>query len=59
MLITEARESGKQEEINEKMVEGRLRKFYEEVVRLKQIFVIDGENNIKKVLQHAATYIGG
>ena len=59
VLITEARESGKPEEIIEKMVEGRLRKFYEEVVLLKQIFVIDGENTIEKVLQNAASDIGG
>ena len=59
MLINEARESGKPEEIIEKMVEGRLRKFYEEVVLLKQIFVIDGENTIEKVLQNAASDIGG
>lgn len=59
VLITEARESGKPEEIIEKMVEGRLRKFYEEVVLLKQVFVIDGENTIEKVLQNAASDIGG
>ena len=58
VLITEARESGKPEEIIEKMVEGRLRKFYEEVVLLKQIFVIDGENTIEKVLQNATSDIG-
>lgn len=59
VLITEARESGKPEEIIEKMVEGRLRKFYEEVVLLNQVFVIDGENTIEKVLQNAASDIGG
>ena len=58
VLITEARETGKPEEIIEKMVEGRLRKFYEEVVLLKQIFVIDGENTIEKVLQNATSDIG-
>jgi len=59
VLITEARESGKPEGIIEKMVEGRLRKFYEEVVLLNQVFVIDGENTIEKVLQNAASDIGG
>lgn len=58
VLVSEARESGKPEEIIEKMVEGRLRKFYEEVVLLKQVFVIDGENTIEKVLQNAASDLG-
>jgi elongation factor Ts len=58
VLISEARESGKPEEIIEKMVEGRLRKFYEEVVLVKQTFVIDGENTVEKVLQNAAGDVG-
>ena len=44
VLIEQAKASGKPQEIAEKMVEGRLRKFYEEVVLLEQTFVIDGEN---------------
>ncbi len=36
------------------MVEGRLRKFYEEVVLLEQIFVIDGESRVGKVVEAAA-----
>ena len=43
VLIDQAMSSGKPEEIAKKMVEGRLRKFYSEVVLLEQIFVIDGE----------------
>ena len=39
----QARESGKPDNVIEKMVEGRLRKFYEEQVLLSQTFVIDGE----------------
>ena len=38
------RACGKADAIVDKMVEGRLRKFYEEVVLLEQIFVIDGES---------------
>ena len=41
IFADQARQSGKPEAIIEKMVEGRLRKFYEEVVLLKQAFVID------------------
>jgi elongation factor Ts len=59
VLIAEAKESGKPDEIIEKMVEGRLRKFYEEVVLTSQVFVIDGETRIEKVLENAAGDVGG
>ncbi len=58
VLIAEAKESGKPDEIIEKMVEGRLRKFYEEVVLTSQVFVIDGETRISKVLENAAGNVG-
>lgn len=58
VLVAEAKESGKPDEIIEKMVEGRLRKFYEEVVLTSQVFVIDGETRIEKVLENAAGDIG-
>tara|TARA_R110002110_G_scaffold414147_3_gene643466 strand:+ start:35281 stop:36201 length:921 start_codon:yes stop_codon:yes gene_type:complete len=58
VLAEQARESGKPEEIIEKMVEGRLRKFYEEVVLNEQTFVIDGETKISKVIEAAAKEIG-
>jgi elongation factor Ts len=50
ILIEEARESGKPEEIIEKMIEGRLRKFYQESVLLEQTYVIDGESRVADVL---------
>ena len=59
VLIAEAKESGKPDEIIGKMVEGRIRKFYEEVVLESQVFVIDGETRICKVLEEAAGDIGG
>ncbi len=59
VLIAEAKESGKPDEIIEKMVEGRLRKFYEEVVLTSQTFVIDGETRIEKLLQEAGKDVGG
>ncbi|WP_299399371.1 translation elongation factor Ts [Pelagibius sp.] len=58
VLSEQARASGKPEEIIEKMVEGRLRKFYEEVCLLEQVFVIDGENKVSKVLEAAAKDAG-
>ncbi|MEM7302487.1 MAG: translation elongation factor Ts [Pseudomonadota bacterium] len=48
-----ARQSGKPENIIEKMVEGRLRKFFEENVLLSQTFVIDGENTVEQALKNA------
>ncbi|HEV2301620.1 MAG TPA: translation elongation factor Ts [Stellaceae bacterium] len=59
VLREQARVSGKPEAIIEKMVEGRLRKFYEEVVLMEQIFVIDQERKIAKVVEAAAKAAGG
>jgi elongation factor Ts len=58
VLAEQARASGKPEEIIAKMVEGRLRKFYEEVVLLEQTYVIDGESKVKAVLAAAAKDVG-
>ena len=54
----QARESGKPEAIIEKMVDGRMRKFYEESVLLSQVFVIDGETPVNKVLDQASKDLG-
>jgi elongation factor Ts len=51
VLMEQARASGKPDNIIEKMVEGRLRKYYEEVVLLEQVWVIDGESRVKSVLE--------
>ncbi|HEY5047130.1 MAG TPA: translation elongation factor Ts [Rhizomicrobium sp.] len=53
-----ARQSGKPETVIEKMIEGRMRKFYEEAVLLSQIFVIDQETPIAKVVEKAAQDLG-
>ncbi len=53
-----ARQSGKPENIVEKMVEGKLRKFFEEVVLLSQTFVIDGENTVEEALKNAEKDVG-
>ncbi len=58
VLSEQARESGKPEEIIAKMVEGRLNKFYQEVVLLKQTFVIDGENSVEKAIDLKGKEIG-
>ena len=53
-----ARQSGKPEAVIEKMMEGRMRKFYEETVLLSQTFVIDGETQVSKVIEKAAKDLG-
>ena len=53
VLADQARASGKPEAIIEKMVEGRIRKYYEEVVLLEQVWVHDGESRVKEVVKKA------
>jgi len=59
VLAEQARGSGKPEAIIEKMVEGRVRKFYEEVVLLEQLWVHDGESRVKAVVQKAGAMLAG
>jgi len=58
MLKAEAIESGKPEAIVDKMVEGRMQKFFKESVLLTQIFVMDGERTIAKVIEDEAAALG-
>ena len=58
ILREQASTSGKPEGIIEKIVDGRLRKFYEEVVLLEQIFVVDQETRISAVVEAAAKAAG-
>ena len=58
VLTEQAQASGKPANVIEKMVEGRIRKYYEEVCLTEQIFVIDQENKISKVLETVAKEIG-
>ena len=58
VLREQAQVTGKTEAIVERMVEGRLRKFYEEAVLLEQVFVIDGESRVGKVIEAAAIEAG-
>ncbi len=53
-----ARQSGKPDAVIEKMMEGRMRKFYEETVLLSQTFVIDGETQVGKVIEKASKDLG-
>ena len=58
VLIEQAKASGKPQEIAEKMVEGRMKKYYQEVVLLEQTSVIDGETRIADVIANAAKDAG-
>ena len=57
VLSDQARASGKPEAIIEKMVEGRIKKFYEDVVLLEQVWVHDGESKVKAVVEKAGAEI--
>jgi elongation factor Ts len=61
VLIEKAREEGKAktDEIMQKMVDGRIRKYYEEVVLLEQVWVHDGESRVKAVAKKAGADITG
>lgn len=54
VLKEQARASGKPESIIEKMIEGRIRKYYEEVVLLEQVFVMDDKVKIKDLVSNFA-----
>jgi elongation factor Ts len=58
VLREQARGSGKTDAIVERMVEGRLRKFYEETVLLEQVFVVDGESRVAKIVEAAGKAAG-
>lgn len=59
VLSEQARASGKPEAIIEKMVEGRIRKYYEEVVLLEQVWVHDGESRVRAVVKKAGVSLVG
>ncbi|MBW3098501.1 translation elongation factor Ts [Pseudohoeflea coraliihabitans] len=58
VFVEQARESGKPENIIEKMVEGRMRKFYEEVVLLSQAFVINPDQTVGEAIKAAEAEVG-
>lgn len=58
ILSEQARASGKPENIVEKMVEGRLRKYYQEVVLLEQTYVIDNESKVADVVAAKSKELG-
>lgn len=59
VLTEQARASGKPEAVIEKMIEGRIRKFYAEIILVEQAFVMDGKTPVKQALKDAEKEIGG
>ncbi len=61
VLMEKAREEGKAktEEIMQKMIDGRIRKYYEEVVLLEQVWVHDGESRVKAVAKKSGANLTG
>ena len=58
ILTDQARASGKPENVIEKMIEGRVRKFYEEVILLEQSFVINPDKKVSEVIADLGKEIG-
>ena len=58
IFMDQARASGKPEAIIEKMIEGRMRKFFEEVALLKQAFVINPDVTVEQAVKEAEKAVG-
>ena len=59
VLTEQARESGKPEAVIEKMITGRLNKFYQEVCLLKQAFVVNPDLTVEKAADEAGATVQG
>ena len=59
IFAEQARESGKPEEIIEKMIVGRIRKYYEQVVLLEQAFIMDTDKKVGEVIKEAGANLTG
>lgn len=57
-LIKQAKDSGKPDNIIEKMVEGRISKYFSEICLLEQAFVKDPDQKVKKIVAAAETEAG-
>lgn len=58
VLTEQARESGKPDNVIEKMIVGRMNKFYQEVCLMKQAFVMDPDITVEKAVENAAAEVG-
>jgi elongation factor Ts len=58
IILEQVKESGKSADIAEKMVDGRMRKYFEEVTLMAQTFVIDGETKVRDAIKNAEKDVG-
>ena len=58
-LVQQAKESGKPENVIEKMVDGRINKFFQENTLLAQGFVKDPDKSVRDILKEAGAAAGG
>ena len=58
VLTEQARESGKPDHVIEKMIAGRMNKFFQEVCLLKQTFVINPDLTVEKAVKEAEAGVG-
>ncbi len=58
VIRAQAKTEGKKDDIIEKMLDGRIRKFFEEVCLLEQKFIMDNETKISKLLENSAKDVG-
>ena len=58
VIREQAKAEGKPDDIIEKMLQGRINKFYQEICLLEQVFVIDNETKISKLLENAEKEVG-
>jgi len=58
IFADQAKASGKPENIIEKMVEGRVKKFYDEVVLEEQAYIMDPDKKVKQVIADLAKELG-
>ncbi|HPF22135.1 MAG: translation elongation factor Ts [Hyphomonas sp.] len=59
VLTEQARESGKPDNVIEKMIVGRMQKFYKEVVLLEQAFVMNPDQSVAEFLKGAGATLNG
>jgi hypothetical protein len=58
IFVQKSKDSGKPKNVIEKMVEGRIRKFLEDIVLLEQVFVMDNKSKIFEVISNLEKEIG-
>ncbi len=59
ILAEQAKDSGKPEKVIKQMIEGRIKKFYQEAVLLRQAFVLNPDLTVEKALKEAESVAGG